>query len=108
MKNENNAPKMAKLTRTQDLNLTNDILSAFLEGESHPEEMAVGLLQYILDKHNILDEKGIAMVANLENFRLFGIKGIRSNFIDHNNKIIPIFVIIQMLCLLRSPDWSKS
>jgi len=103
--NENNMPKMAKLTESQELNLTKDILCYFPEGVSYNDEFAVDLLQSLLNEHNILDKEGNILVASFDNFGDFGIVGFRSNYIDLENEETPIFVIGHIHYLLKSHDW---
>ncbi|MBC8987739.1 hypothetical protein H9X96_18400 [Pedobacter sp. N36a] len=101
----NKSQKMASLTKSQELNLTKDILCHFGVGVSYYDEFAKDLLQSLLDEHNILDEEGNVLVASLDNFEDFGIVGFRSNYIDLENEEIPIFVIGHVHYLLKSHDW---
>lgn len=105
--NENNMPKMAELTPEQDLNLGNDIMTTFLDGESHPVSDAVALLQYIFKRNKILDEDGNVFVASLDLFPSFGIIGMKSDFYSKTNKLIPIFVVFRTFLIMKSPDWLK-
>jgi len=105
MKIENDMPKWAKMTRDQDIDLNKDLFSVFLEGDSHPEDAAIEMLQCLFDKHRILDENGEVLSASLEMLREFGVIGIQSDYIDYDSKVIPIFVVQKFIFLMKSPDW---
>ena len=105
MKPKKNITNLANLTAETELRLNKEILTAFLVGESYQQHIAVEMLQYLLDKYKVMNDDGEILIADLELFPQFGIKGIKSDYINSRNKITPIFVILDTKLILRSKDW---